>query len=60
MGTEHQPGILARGVGFAALLAIAVVIAILMATGVREQLRSIVTTASNASGPSAAVAYEPR
>ena len=60
MGTEHQPGILARGVGFAALLAIAVVIAIVMATGVREQIRSIATTPANASGPSAAVAYEPR
>jgi glutamate synthase domain-containing protein 2 len=60
MGTEHQPGILARGVGFAALLAIAVVIAILMATGVREQLRSIASGPTNASGPSAAVAYEPR
>ena len=60
MGTEHQPGILARGVGFAALLAIAVVVAILMATGIREQIRSIATTPSNPSGPSAAVAYEPR
>ncbi len=60
MGTEHQPGILARGVGFAALLAIAVVIAILMVTGVREQIRSIATSPSNASGPSAAVGYESR
>jgi hypothetical protein len=60
MGTEHQPGILARGVGFAALLAIAVVVAILMATGLMEQIRSIAATPSNAAGPSAAVAYEPR
>ena len=60
MGTEHQPGTLARGVGFAALLAIAVVVAILMAAGLREQIRSIVTTPSNAAGPIAAVAYEPR
>ena len=60
MGTEHQPGILARGVGFAALLAVAVVSAILLATGVWQQVRSIATAPSNASGPSAAVAYEPR
>jgi Cu/Ag efflux pump CusA len=60
MGTEHQPGILARGVGFAALLAIAVVVAIVMATGLREQIRSIASAPSNASAPGAAAAYEPR
>ena len=60
MGTEHQPGILARGFGFAALLAVAVIVAILMAAGLREQIRSIATSPSDASGPSAAVAYEPR
>jgi hypothetical protein len=60
MGTEHQPGILARGIGFAALLAIAVAVAILMATGLMEQIRSIATAPSNAAGPSAAVAHDPR
>jgi hypothetical protein len=37
-----------------------VVVAILMATGLMEQIRSIAATPSNAAGPSAAVAYEPR
>lgn len=59
MGTEHQPGVVARGMGLAALLALAAIVALSTASGFMEQLRSIASSPSSSSGPSA-VAYEPR
>jgi hypothetical protein len=58
--TEHQPGVAARGVALAALLVMASIVALLTASGLMDQLRSIASAPSSASGPSAAAAYEPR
>ena len=59
LGTEHQPGVLARGVGLAALLALAVVIAISMASGLGDQVRSLGASPAAPEGPAATVSYEP-
>jgi hypothetical protein len=59
LGTEHQPGVLARGMGFAALLALAVIIAISMASGLMDQVRSLGASPSTPQGAPAAASYEP-
>ena len=59
LGTEHQPGVLARGVGFAALLALAVIIAISMASGLMDQVRSLGASPATPQGSPAAASYEP-
>ena len=59
LGTEHQPGVLARGVGLAALLALAVVIAISMASGLGDQVRSLGSSPAIPQGSPAAASYEP-
>jgi hypothetical protein len=59
LGTEHQPGVLARGTGFAALLALAVIIAISMASGLMDQVRSLGASPATPQGSAAATSYEP-
>jgi hypothetical protein len=59
LGTEHQPGVLTRGFGFAALLAIAVIVAISMASGLMDQVRSLGSSPAAPQGPTAAATYEP-
>ena len=59
LGTEHQPGVLARGVGLAALLALAVVIAISMASGLGDQVRSLGASPAEPDGPAATASYQP-
>jgi hypothetical protein len=59
MRTEHQPGVLARGMGLAALLAIAVIVAIAMASGLMGQVRSLGASPATPEGPSATASYEP-
>ena len=59
MGTEHQPGTLPRGLGLAALLVIAAIIAISMASGLMDQVRSLGATPATPQGPAAAASYEP-
>jgi hypothetical protein len=58
LGTE-QPGVLARGMGFAALLALAVIIAISMASGLMDQVRSLGASPATPQGSAAATSYEP-
>jgi hypothetical protein len=59
LGTEHQPGVLSRGLGLAALLAVAVIVAISMASGLMNQVRSLGSTPAAPQGPAAAATYEP-
>ncbi len=59
LGTEHQPGVLSRGVGLAALLAVAVIVAIVMASGLMGQIRSLGASPATPEGPAAAASYEP-
>ena len=59
LGTEHQPGVLARGTGFAALLAIAVIVAISTASAFMDQIRSLGASPATPQAPAAAAAYEP-
>jgi hypothetical protein len=47
-------------VALAALLVMASIVALVTASGLMDQLRSIGSAPSSASGPSAAAAYEPR
>jgi hypothetical protein len=47
-------------VALAALLVMASIVALLTASGLMHQLRSIASAPSSAPGPSAAAAYEPR
>ena len=58
LGTEHQPGVLARGMGFA-LLALAVIIAIAMASGLMDQVRSLGASPATSQGSAAVATYEP-
>jgi hypothetical protein len=58
--TEHQPGVLARGMGMAALLAIALIVALLMATKLMDQVRAFGANPSTSQAPAAAAAYESR
>ena len=59
MGTEHQPGVLSRGLGLAALLVLATVVALSAASMFADQIRSLGESPANTPGP-AAIAYEPR
>jgi hypothetical protein len=45
--------------GFAALLALAVIIAISMAAGLMDQIRSLGASSATPQGPAAAASYEP-
>ena len=59
LGTEHQPGVLSRGLGLAALLVIAAIVAITMASGLMDQVRSLGADPSVPQGPAASASYEP-
>ena len=59
LGTEHQPGVVSRGFGFVALLAVAVIVAIVMASGLMDQIRSLGASPATPQGPAAAASYEP-
>ena len=59
LGTEHQPGTLSRGLGLAALLVIAAIVAITMASGLMGQVRSLGADPTAPQGPAAAASYEP-
>ena len=59
LGTEHQPGVLARGMALSALLALAAIVAVWTASMFTGQVRELGSSPSGAPGP-AALAYEPR
>jgi len=59
LGTEHQPGVLSRGLGLDALLVIAAIVAITMASGLMGQVRSLGADPTAPQGPAAAASYEP-
>jgi hypothetical protein len=59
LGTEHQPGMLSRGLGLAALLVIAAIVAITMASGLMGQVRSLGADPTAPQAPAAAASYEP-
>jgi len=58
LGTEQQPGVLARGVGLGAILALAAIVAIWTASMFMGQIRELGSSPSVAQRP-AALAYEP-
>ena len=61
MQTQRQEaGVLARGLGLAALAVLAALVALSTAAMFADQLRSLGSSPTSAQGPSAAVAYEPR
>ena len=59
LGTEHQPGVVSRGLGLAALLVIAAIVAISMASGLMNQVRSLGADPAAPQAPAAAASYEP-
>jgi len=59
LGTEHQPGVLSRGLGLGALLVIAAIVAISMASGLMGQVRSLGADPTAPQGPAASASYEP-
>lgn len=60
MQTQQRAGVLARGMGLAAIAVLAAVVALSTAAVFADQLRSLGSSPTSAQGPGAAVAYEPR